>query len=64
MHNELFSDLTAELEILRELYFDERIYEASMGIYPDSAAEDVFELKRWENEVCDIIERHAISIGL
>jgi hypothetical protein len=60
----LVNNLTVELEILRELYFDERIYKVSMGIYPDSAAEDAFELKKRENKVYDIIERHAMSIGL
>lgn len=57
-HNELVNDLTAELEILREIYF-ERIID-----YPGSAAEDAFELERRENEFHDIIERHAVSIGL
>jgi hypothetical protein len=54
--------LTSEMEILRELYLDDLNYEVWIGIDPDW--DDARGLQVREQEIMDLIEGDAISIGL
>jgi hypothetical protein len=50
------------MEILRELYLDDLNYEVWIGIDPDW--DDARGLQVREQEIMDLIEGDAISIGL
>jgi hypothetical protein len=63
-HSRLAKGLTAEMKIQWELYHDNLSYEVWAGLDPDSAADDARELRVREHETFDLIERHAVLIGL
>ncbi|KAB8232610.1 uncharacterized protein BDW43DRAFT_311995 [Aspergillus alliaceus] len=64
VHVEWANDLTAEMEILWELYSDNRHYEGWAAVDSDCIADDARELEMRECEIHDLIERDALSIGL
>ncbi|KAJ5575866.1 hypothetical protein N7535_002792 [Penicillium sp. DV-2018c] len=63
-HAELANDLTAEMEILWELYWDNLYFEVWNGVNSDPATDEARTLQSREQEIHDLIERHAVSIGL
>lgn len=63
-HAELANDLTAEMEILWELYWDNLHFEVWNGVNLDPATDEARTLQSREQEIHDLIERHAVSIGL
>ncbi|KAJ5240532.1 uncharacterized protein N7469_002123 [Penicillium citrinum] len=63
-HAELANNLTTEMEILWELYWDDLHFEAWNGINSGSATDKARKLQSREQGIHDQIERQAISIGL
>lgn len=63
-HAELANNLTAEMEILRELYWDNVHFEVGNGVNSNTATDEARKLRSQEQEIRDLIERDAVSIGL
>ena len=63
-HAELANDLTAETEILWELYWDNVYFEVWNGVNPSATTDEARKLRSREQEIRDLIERDAVSIGL
>ena len=63
-HAEMANNLTAEMEILWELYGDNLHFEVWNGVNSNTATDEARKLRSREQEIRDLIERDAVSIGL